>query len=59
MIVSVAEKLNVDFLVMPTHGIEGIERIVMGSVAERVVREATRPVLTIRSNSLVSVRVTT
>lgn len=58
MIVSVAEELNVDLVVMPTHGIEGIERMILGSVAERVVREATRPVLTIRPNPRVSVRVT-
>ncbi len=49
VIVTVAEELNVDLIVMPTHGRTGMERVILGSVAERVVREAKRPVLTIRS----------
>ena len=48
VIVAVAEESNVDLIVMPTHGHTGIERMILGSVAERVVREASRPVLTIR-----------
>ncbi len=48
VIVTVAEELNVDLIVMPTHGHIGIDRMILGSVAERVVREAKRPVLTIR-----------
>jgi universal stress protein A len=51
MIVTVAEELNVDLIVMPTHGHTGIERMILGSVAERVVRDARRPVLTIRLGS--------
>jgi universal stress protein A len=47
MIVTVADELNVDLIVMPTHGNKGIERMILGSVAERVVRDARRPVLTI------------
>ncbi len=33
---------------MPTHGHKGVERMILGRVAERVVREARWPVLTIR-----------
>jgi nucleotide-binding universal stress UspA family protein len=51
VIVTVAEELNVDLIVMPTHGHKGIERMILGSVAERVAREAERPVLTLRLSS--------
>jgi len=51
VIVTVADELKVDLIVMPTHGGQGIERMILGSVAERVVREARRPVLTIRLGS--------
>ncbi len=37
----------VDLLVMGTHGRRGFERLVLGSVAEKVLRQATCPVLTI------------
>jgi exodeoxyribonuclease-3 len=43
------EHVAADLIVMPTHGDRGIVHMMMGSVAERVVREAKRPVLTIRS----------
>jgi universal stress protein A len=49
LIVAVAEEIAADLIVMPTHGHRGIAHMLMGSVAERVVREAKRPVLTIRS----------
>jgi len=51
VIVTVAEELNVDLIVMPTHGHRGVERMILGSVAERVVREARWPVLTIGPTS--------
>jgi len=51
VIVTVAEELNVDLIVMPTHGHKGVERMILGSVAERVVREARWPVLTIGPGS--------
>ncbi len=37
-----------DILVMGTHGRKGIDRILFGSVAEKVVKAATCPVLTVR-----------
>lgn len=36
-----------DMIVMPTHGRTGFQHFVLGSVAERVVRTATCPVLTV------------
>jgi universal stress protein A len=47
-ITEVAEAEKVDLIVMATHGRTGLSHLVMGSVAERVVRMAPCPVLTIR-----------
>ena len=38
-----------DLLVMGTHGRTGLDRLVMGSVADRVIRSAACPVLTVRA----------
>ncbi len=38
---------DADLLVMGTHGRTGLQRVVMGSVAEKVVRKAPCPVLTV------------
>jgi universal stress protein A len=46
--VRLAEELGVDLIVMATHGHKGLVRIVLGSVAERVLRDAKCPVLTLR-----------
>lgn len=48
-IVAYAEKEDVDMIVMTTHGRTGLKRMMIGSVAERVVRHAPCPVLTLRS----------
>jgi nucleotide-binding universal stress UspA family protein len=48
-IVHLAEKENVDMIVMPTHGRTGVLRLLMGSVAEEVVRKAKCPVLTVKA----------
>jgi universal stress protein A len=48
VIVSVAEKLKTDLIVMATHGRTGLSHLFIGSVAEKVVRSAGCPVLTIR-----------
>ncbi|HEX4335130.1 MAG TPA: universal stress protein [Polyangiaceae bacterium] len=42
-----ASDLGVDMIVMGTHGHTGIEHLLLGSVAERVVRGAKVPVLTV------------
>lgn len=48
MILTIAADLHVDLIVMGTHGRSGIGRLVVGSVAEAVIRKATCPVLTTR-----------
>jgi nucleotide-binding universal stress UspA family protein len=48
-ILNVAEESHVDLIVMGTHGRRGLSRLVMGSVAEQVVRRAPCPVLTVRT----------
>ncbi len=48
VILSVAEERKVDMIVMGTHGRTGIPHMIIGSVAENVVRKAPCPVLTIR-----------
>ena len=42
-----AEKVNADLIVMGTHGRTGLGRLLMGSVAEEVLRQAPSPVLTV------------
>jgi nucleotide-binding universal stress UspA family protein len=46
-IISLSLRDGFDMVVMGTHGRTGLERVVMGSVAEAVVRGARCPVLTI------------
>ncbi len=43
-----AVEQNVDLIVVATHGHTGVEHMLFGSTAERVVRNANCPVLTIR-----------
>jgi len=47
-IVNFAEQTKADFIVMGTHGRTGLFRVLMGSVAEAVVRKAPCPVLTVK-----------
>jgi universal stress protein A len=47
-IVKIAEEERVDMIVMGTHGRSGLNRVLLGSVAERVIRLAPCPVLTVR-----------
>jgi nucleotide-binding universal stress UspA family protein len=47
-IVKFAEEENVELIVLPSHGRTGLARLMIGSVAERVVRLAHCPVLVIR-----------
>ena len=46
-IIGFAEENNVDLIVMSTHGRSGLGRWFMGSVADKVVRHSTVPVLTV------------
>ncbi|MBQ7457367.1 MAG: universal stress protein [Desulfovibrio sp.] len=50
-ILNKANEEQVDMIIMGTHGRKGIDRILFGSVAEKVVKNATIPVLTIRPNA--------
>ena len=47
-ILKVAADRKADMIVMGTHGRTGIDRIIFGSVAEKVVKTAACPVLTIK-----------
>lgn len=49
-IVRAAEQAKSDLLVLGTHGRTGVARLVLGSVAARVVATATCPVLTVRAS---------
>jgi nucleotide-binding universal stress UspA family protein len=40
-----------DLVVMGTHGRTGLARVALGSIAERIVRHSTCPVLTVRAPS--------
>lgn len=50
-ILNLAEKEQADMIVIGTHGKTGMKRILMGSVAEAVVRQAHCPVLTVRQSA--------
>ncbi len=47
-IVRYARHLDLDLIVLATHGRSGLTHVIMGSVAESVVRTAPCPVLTVR-----------
>jgi nucleotide-binding universal stress UspA family protein len=47
-IVEYAQNENIDLIVMGTHGRKAVAHFLMGSVAEKVVRTASCPVLTVR-----------
>src|SRR4051812_16718118 len=46
-IIRIARETNADLIVMGTHGRSGLNRLLMGSVAERVVRKASCQVITV------------
>ncbi|MEO8400112.1 MAG: universal stress protein [Ignavibacteriaceae bacterium] len=48
-IIETASEENVDLIIIATHGHTGVEHILFGSTAEKVVRKAPCPVLTLRS----------
>jgi nucleotide-binding universal stress UspA family protein len=47
-IVKAAQELNIDLVTLATHGRKGVSHVIFGSVAEKVVRLAPCPVLTIK-----------
>ena len=46
---NLAQEIGADLIVMGTRGLSGIKHVVLGSVAERAVRIAPCPVLTVKS----------
>lgn len=50
-LVNYAKEAGIDLVVMGTHGRTGLNRLLMGSVAEGVVRRSPCPVLTIKQPS--------
>jgi nucleotide-binding universal stress UspA family protein len=50
-IVRIAETEQTDLIVIATHGMTGWRRFIFGSVAEKVVRHAPCPVMTVRAPS--------
>jgi nucleotide-binding universal stress UspA family protein len=49
VILAVAKQIGADLIVIGTHGRTGLRRLLMGSVAEQVVRKASCPVLTVKN----------
>lgn len=47
-IIDTANELDADLIIIATHGHSGVEHILFGSTAEKVVRRAPCPVLTLR-----------
>ena len=47
-IIDTAKEKDVDLIIMATHGHTGVEHLLFGSTAEKVVRKAPCPVLTLR-----------
>lgn len=54
LVLSAAKTNGADLIVMGTHGRRGFQRLILGSVAERCVRQSTLPVLLIPSAAGVS-----
>ncbi len=50
-IVKYAKEHNIDLIVQSTHGRRGIKHMLLGSVAENIVRYAPCPVLTVRKSA--------
>jgi universal stress protein A len=48
MVILSAQKMKADVIVIGTHGRTGVKHAIMGSVAERVARQAPCPVLVVR-----------
>lgn len=48
VIVDEAQHLEADLIVIGTHGLSGLQHLLLGSIAERVVQKAPCPVLTVK-----------
>jgi nucleotide-binding universal stress UspA family protein len=47
-IIETADAIKADLVVMGSHGRHGLEKLVLGSVTQRVLQHATQPVLVVR-----------
>ena len=47
VIINVANRLNVDIIVVGSRGLKGLTKFLLGSVSEKVVRYANKPVLVV------------
>lgn len=54
MIIDYAQQYDIDLIVMGTHGRSGLKHLLMGSIAEQVVRLSSCPVLTARQTDTVN-----
>jgi len=45
------DQYDIDLVAMSTHGRSGVKRWLLGSVAEKVIRHATKPILLVRSRA--------
>ncbi len=48
-ITSFAQKKNIDLIIVATHGTTGVEHILFGSTAEKIIRKSPCPVLVVRA----------
>jgi nucleotide-binding universal stress UspA family protein len=46
-ILALADRIGADLIVVGTHAARGMERLLLGSVADKVIRGATQPVLVV------------
>jgi|WetSurMetagenome_2_1015567.scaffolds.fasta_scaffold305153_2 universal stress protein A len=53
-IAEAARSMNVDLIIIATHGYTGLDHVILGSTTERVVRHAPCPVLVVRQDKAVS-----
>jgi nucleotide-binding universal stress UspA family protein len=51
-IIALADKEDVEFIIMSTHGRTGLSRALMGSVAEKVVHMTERPVMLVKPEKI-------
>jgi universal stress protein A len=49
-IIAAAKELHGDLIILSTHGRSGLERVLLGSTAEKIVRHASCPVLVVREH---------
>ena len=50
-ILQAARDLHSDMIIMGTHGRTGIAHLIIGSIAEKIVRASTIPVMTVRASA--------